>query len=166
MARAWIVGAALLALSGCGFAPLYGEAGGTTRELERVRIDLIADRSGQILRNRLLDDLAPRGPASPSLYALSINLSEPRQEIGIRRDDTASRIGYAAIVQFRLSDAKGALLLVGRSSSSTTYEVTTSEFATVAARQNARDRAMQEISLDIRNQLAAYFLEAQLRAGR
>lgn len=152
----------LLALSGCGFAPLYGEQGGTARELERVRVELIADRSGQILRNHLLDGMTPRGLAPSPAYSLAVRLSEPRQEIAIRRDDTASRIGYSAIATFRLSDARGALLYAGQATTSTTYEVTTSEFATLSAQRDARDRAMAELSADIRNQLAAYFLEAQI----
>jgi hypothetical protein len=43
--------------------------------------------------------------------------------------------------------------------------VTNSEFATVAARTNARDRVMEELSSDIKAQVAT-FLRQRLAQGR
>ena len=63
--------AALLALAGCGFHPLYGNTTGATpinvqQQLESIRIVPSQDRMGQQLYNYLRDMLNPRGiPAKP-----------------------------------------------------------------------------------------------------
>lgn len=157
-ATVWLLAEPLLA--GCGFQPLMGQVNHpeVQRSFERIRINPIADRSGQILRNYLLDGLTPRGLQGSELYTLSVTLVEPRREIAIRRDDTASRLSYAATVSFMLYDrAAQRPIFAGGSSSETTYAVTNSEFATFASQASARDRALQEVSADIRQQLASFF---------
>jgi LPS-assembly lipoprotein len=158
------IGATALLLSSCGFQPLMGkqEMGPAASRLAQIRVNSIEDRSGQILRNHLVDALSPRGNPVAPIYTLDIKLTEPRQEIAIRRDESASRVSYTANAGFILRDLQGKALFSGGSSSSSTYEATTSEFASIAGQQSARDRAMQEISADIRQQLAAYFF----RVGR
>ena len=132
----------------------------TASELAGIRINMIEERSGQILRNYLLDGLNPRGvPASPR-YFLDVRLTEPRQEVAIRRDATAGRIGYTANASFSLLDLTGKSVFSGTSSSSSTYEVTNSEYASIAGQRSARDRAMEDISVDIRMQLASFLLRA------
>ena len=164
--RLGLVLAALAPLMGaCGFEPLYGDradrgdASSLTRDLARVRVELIANRSGQILRNYLLDELNPRGQRGDSAYTLSIRLSEPRQEVGLRRDDIPTRFSYGSIAYFSLADTSGRSLLNGASSSSTTFQIADSEYATISARDSARDRTLQELSTDIRQQLAVFFYD-------
>ena len=156
-----------LALTACGFQPLMADRDNApvSEELSRINVHMVDDRSGQILRNHLLDGLTPRGvPRSPA-YHLTIRLSEPRQEIALRRDATAGRIGYTANASFTLTDLSGRTLLLGTSSSSSTYEVTNSEYSSVTGQRSARDRAMEDISADIRQQLAAFFIHANPRAA-
>lgn len=153
-----LIGFAFAALvAACGFQPLMSAHDGTVAEdLARVRIYPIADRSGQILRNRLVDDLGT-GRGTATLYTLDIRLTEPRQEIAVRRDESASRVAYTAAASFILRDSTGNALFGGSSSSSSTFEATSSEFASIAGQMSARDRALQELSADIRQQLAAFF---------
>jgi LPS-assembly lipoprotein len=167
---------AATALGACGFQPLYARSGisGVPDELTRVLIGAISDpaaeqlrsfrrdypiendRSRQILRNYLSDDLAARGTTQRD-YVLDIQLIEPRTNIAIDRSDTTLRYGYSVVAYFQLKDRAGRSLFAGTSSSATTFAVSQSEYATIASQKDARDRAMQEISVDIRNQLAAYF---------
>lgn len=147
-------------LAGCGFEPLMGQSSHpqVQSSLERIRVSPIPDRSGQILRNYLMDGLTPRGVQGSELYVLSITLTEPRREVAIRRDDTASRLSYAASVLFLLYDRASQRTVFGGSSvSETTYEVSNSEFATLSSQASARDRALQEVSADIRQQIASFF---------
>lgn len=125
-------------------------------EIERIRIVPIPDRSGQILRNYLLDALSPRGLRGPELYTLTVILSEPRREIAIRRDDTASRLAYVASATFMLRDKSSRIVYSGSAASETAYEVTNSEYATLSGQSSARDRALQEVSTDIRQQIAMF----------
>jgi LPS-assembly lipoprotein len=149
---------ALAVLASCGFEPLMSQSTHpqVQSEMQRIRIAAIEDRSGQILRNYLIDALTPRGVQSSQNYLLTIRLYEPRREVAIRRDDTASRLAYTARATFQLSDGQR-VIFGGSSSSETTFEVTNSEFATLSGQASARDRALQEVSQDIRQQLAVYF---------
>lgn len=155
-----IAAIALLGLTAsCGFEPLYArkDNGSVVDDLAQVRIDLIPDRSGQILRNYLLDDLNPRGQAAAPNYYLTVRISEPRQEIGLQRNDTVTRYSYGVSAQFSLRDARGGSVYSGSSASGTSFEISDSEFSTIASQLSARDRLMQQISGDIREQLAVYF---------
>lgn len=151
-----LFGAALL--WGCGFEPLMGQVShpAVQGDMQRIQVATIPERSGQILRNYLLDSLTPRGVQGPPLYTLTVQLSEPRREVAIRRDDTASRLAYTASAAFTLHDRSRRVVYSGSSSSETTYEVTNSEFATLSSQASARDRALQEVSVDIRQQLATF----------
>lgn len=148
----------VLGISACGFQPLMsGENTSTRHQLEQIRVEVIADRSGQILRNYLLDDLTPRGVRGSAAYRLLVQLYEPRREVAIRRDDTASRLAYTAAATFQLQDSTGRIVFSGHSQSETTFAVTNSEFATLSGLTGARDRVLQEVSADIRQQLAGFF---------
>lgn len=150
--------AASLALAACGFEPLHRttQSGSAVEALAAVRVDPIADRSGQVLRNYLLDRLTPRGSPARAEYVLRVRLQEPRQTLALRRDDVISRVGYSASATFELNDAAGRRVFAGTSSYTTDYEVTNSEFATLVSAQNARDRVLELVGDDIRNQLAAF----------
>src|SRR5690606_19133255 len=77
--------AAVLALSGCGYRPVYGEQSaavsgdGARSNLGSVKVLGIADRRGQILRNYLLDRMTPRGEPATPRYILSVTTTEGRR---------------------------------------------------------------------------------------
>jgi LPS-assembly lipoprotein len=150
---------AAVSLGACGFEPLHGTRVGpeVTANLAAIRIEPISDRSGQILRNYLLDRLTPRGGPARAEHVLRIRLDEPRQTLALRRDDVISRVSYSATATFDLFDAAGRRVTGGSSNYSTDYEITNSEFATLMASQSARERVLELVSDDIRSQLAAHF---------
>jgi hypothetical protein len=115
-----------------------------TEELAPNRAPPNADRPGQILRNNLLHPLTPRG--------------EPSQSLALRRDDVISRFGYSANAGFNLRDAGGRIVLSGTAPFSIDYDVTSSEFATLSSRENARVRVLEPIADDIRGQFAEYMI--------
>ena len=157
---------AVAATTGCGFEPLYGRVGDVSiaDDLASIRIMPIANRAGQILRNHLLDGLTPRGEPQQAAYVLRVELFEPLpQDIGITRNESVVRYSYSTAARFRLHDAAGKELLRSEASSVSTYEVTNSEFATVAGQLNARDRVLAEIATEIKAQIAVWF---RTRRGR
>lgn len=165
MKRRILLGAAL-ALSGCGFEPLYGRFGDRSiaDDLATIKVQLIANRSGQILRNHLLDGLTPRGEPQPAAYVLRVELFEPGpQDIAITRNESVVRYSYPTVARFRLQDAAGTELLRSEASGVASYEVTGSEFATVAGQLNARERVLAEIATEIKAQIAVWF---RTRRGR
>jgi len=162
--RSFLVALCGAGLAACGFEPLLGRGGDsadTIEQLAAIRIEPIPDRSGQVLRNALLDRLTPRGPAPGARYVLRIRLSEPRQTILLRRDDVISRSSYSANAVFELRDLQNSVIASGSSTFSTDYEIASSEFATRTSLENVRDRVMELVASDIRNQLAQRLRQRQ-----
>lgn len=158
--RSLLVLLAAATAASCGFEPLYGrfDDRSITDRFAGIKISMIANRSGQQLRNYLIDGLTPRGAPVRPTHTLDVELVEPRpQDLGITRDDSVVRYSYTTTAVFRLTEAGGRVVLQGQSSASSSSEVTNSEFATVAARNNARDRVLEEISHDMKQQLAVHF---------
>jgi LPS-assembly lipoprotein len=163
------------ALAGCGFQPLYGRPGGAgpdsasvADEMAAIKIEFIDNRSGQILRNFLLDGMTPRGEPARPTYRLQIALAEPRpQDLGIARDDSVVRFSYNVRALFRLLDARsGRVVYEDSASSSSSYEVTNSQYATVASRDNARERVLEDLALEIRTQIGQYLRERRAASAQ
>ena len=176
----WVLGAGPLAgpltgalLGGCGFRPLHGRRGpegvSTVDDLARIRIEPIGDRPGQILVNFLRDRLNPRGlPARPR-YLLDIALSESTQEVAVLSDETATRANLRLQANYRLSDSQdGSVIIAGHGKTVTSYNIVSSQFATLTSENDARERGLRELADDLRSQLAVYFSRARdpRRAGR
>ena len=161
--RATALAACLAILGGCGFQPLYGQRdrGSVAAELAAVKIKLIENRVGQQLRNFLLDRLNPQGKPATAIYDLIIELAESREDLGIRKDETATRANLTLRAEYVLeSAATGEILVEGFSRSVTSYDLVDSDFATLSAEADARKRAVRQISEDIKIRLGIYFSAA------
>lgn len=155
----------LLALGACGFQPVYGKRSGETGRQSAVTADLasiavspIADRAGQLLRNSLLDKLTPRGTPGQARYRLDVSLAESRSDLVILKDSTSTFVKVRFAANFVLVDLEtGQPVHRGQSESTTTFNRVDSDFATLSAEKDARRRAADEISEDIRLRLGLYF---------
>ena len=147
----------------CGFQPVYGNIGGdravTTRaQFAKVRIPPIAEREGQMLRNRLIDQIyvdgAPRDPA----YDLRVGLRFREGAIDIDRDDSVTRTQLNVTAQAILADRiTNKTLWTADSRAIVTYNVLDSPFATVQSERAAREQAMQQLADDLVVRLGAFF---------
>jgi LPS-assembly lipoprotein len=151
----------LSGLAGCGFQPLHAQRAdesSVAMDLASVRIDPLRDRVGQQMHNFLRDRLNPRGqPVSPN-YRLQVQLTERLSELGVRRDETATRANLRMDADFQLVDLNGEkAVFSGRSSSTTSYDILDNPFATTVSEGDARDRALRELADDIQTRLALYF---------
>lgn len=153
----------LAALTGaCGYQPIYGTAPGiagetVAAELAQIRIAVIPNRTGQILRNYLIRSLNPDGRPDRPLYTLNVRVSEVEEDLGIRKDDTATRANLVVSANFRLVDRDGQPVTSGTVQTITSYNLLLDQFATLSAERDARDRALRQISEDIRTRLALHF---------
>lgn len=127
-------------------------------ELSQVEVAVIPDRSGQILRNYLLVELNPMGRPDHPAYLLDVSISERVQRLGVRVDDTAVRanLRFQADV-ILISTADDEPVLRRRLNTVTSYNILEDEFATLSSEEAARDRALRQLSEDIRTQLALFF---------
>lgn len=145
---------------GCGFQPLYGQrsVGDVDDVLARVEIQTISDRVGQQVHNYLLDRLNRKGRPSEPAYLLEITLKTETVELGIERDETATRAKLVLTANFTLSDIETRDVLFKRSArSANSYNIVESALATRSAELDALDRAAREVSDEIRLLLSLYF---------
>ena len=154
-----LAGLLVLFLTGCGFQPMNSQYSNrpTVPEMATVKIALIDDRMGQELRNALLDRLNPKGEPERPLYVLKVSLSKGSSELGVRKDDTATRANLKATANIALSDAKGNPLLSDTVSSTASYNIMEARYATTAAERNAEQRAAIDLADMIYARVAAYF---------
>jgi LPS-assembly lipoprotein len=152
--------AAILTLSACGFQPLYAKRGPTGgvagEELAKVRIANIPDRTGQQLRNALIDRMQPQGPSEPT-YRLEISLLEQQVNLGIQQDATATRGQLRYSGTYVLRDASGKELVRESFRASPSFNILASEFGTILSSDDARTRGLNQIADDITGRLALYF---------
>lgn len=159
---------ALLALGGCGFRPLYGPQpeGGAVAGLETVRVGLIVERNGQLLRRHLEQRLG-RGSA-PARYDLRVGIAYGIEVQGFERDGTPSRVRITATGNWFLYDTNTPARLVaqGTDRAFDAYNVPENQFfASDAARDAAERRLMEALAIDIVQQLAVRFEAGPPQAG-
>jgi LPS-assembly lipoprotein len=165
--RRGLLFAALVTLSACGLRPLYGgdegtppagaPGGGVRGDLAAIKIATIGERSGQVLRNALLDHLTPEGEPRQPLYHLVVTRAESEQTPLHRLDEVAMLQILRVSATWSLRDLAGATLNAGVSRTVARFDLTRSQPATDAARDNARERAARDLAEDIRIKLALYF---------
>lgn len=143
-----IVSLAGLALAGCGFTPLYGEAG-VGSSLSRIAVTTQDDRLGYRLREQLEDALG-RDPAQAALWRLETTVEQSRRPLGRRIDDTATRYELTVRGAWTLTPIGGGPPLSGTETVTTTYAAADQPYAAIAAQQDGEERAAAELARQIR----------------
>lgn len=161
-ARPAAVLAVLLALASgaCGFQPMYGKGADqvSMAELDSVQIPYLAEREGQLLRNMLMRRFNPDGRRRETRYRLDIVLVKSIINLGVRRDATATRANLSLTANFVLRDtATGKPLYQGQSVSTVSYNILDERFTTVAAEQDAVERAARAVADNLKLRIGAYF---------
>lgn len=147
---------------------MYGSAslGAVDEELARVKVQVISDRVGQQAHNFLLDRLNRSGRPADPRYLLEVSIRIAKTELGIERDETATRAKLVLTASFSLTDLKTRETLLRRTARSTnSYNIVDSAVSTRSAELDAVERAAREISEDIRVLLSLYFRRRAARAG-
>lgn len=158
-----LLAAASLGLAACGFAPLYGQPGLTTK---LASIDVVAPegRTGFLIRQHLDDAFARTRDAAPA-YRMTLFLGEMRYPRGIRVDNVATRYEYVLTADYTLTSlASGAQVRAGKVRVELTYDSADQPYASIAAQQDAQDRAAEEAARRIQLELAAW-LTHEAKAG-
>lgn len=149
-----------IALGACGYRPLYGPQSAnpqTTATLAQVEIKPINDRAGQMMRTALQRRLSPRGQ-TPAQYYLQVSLKESISKLAVERDSFATRANLSMSARYQLVRiADGLRLTKGQPRSVASYNILTSNYATLSAEADARNRAIEALADDIQSRLAIYF---------
>lgn len=151
----------LLALGpmGCGFSPLYTKGGGqadsspVSADLAAIRIQPIKDRLGQQFRNALVSRLTPRGEPGDYAYVLSVDLTSTPSDLGYRRDSFATLGLLTMTASFQLT-GNGIAITGGTASTTVYFDYLGPRYASVAMERDAEERAITQLSEDVRSQVA------------
>ncbi len=152
------VGGLALLLPGCGFQPVYGRRpnNGMADQLSRVKIASIPERTGQHLRNLLIDRFYRDGrPVEPD-YTLNIGLSATDTRLGIQRDDTATRSQLTLNANYSLVDPTGAVVYTDSSRSFIGYSILGNQYATLVNEQDAYERGINQLAEDITTRIGLF----------
>ena len=150
---------AVLALSGCGWEPLYAdrESSPADADMRAIKVDPIPERIGQRLALALRESLNPDGTPTPQRYRLSILLITLRSDLGIQETGLGSRGKLDATANITLRDIKtGATLLFTSSHTAESFDILANEYASVVAEDDARTRAVEELRRDIMTRLTLF----------
>lgn len=153
-----------LLLAGCGYRPLYASgqnASSLAADLAAVGIAPIPDRLGYLVRTRLLNQVNPFGQRQSLVYRLEVALTEERIELAVQNDRTATRFDIRVLAIVRLIHIQSdSVVFEAASRSSASYNVVTSDFATLVTARDAEDRVADQLSEDIALKVSL-FLERQ-----
>ena len=155
-------------MAGCGFAPLYANRGkpGTSAQadLNATKIATIPDRSGQMLRNELIDRMNVGGEPRAPVYELKVKLRESEEKLLVRKDEVATAANLTLFADYQLTEiASGKVLTSGTARVLTRYDVLRAQYGTIAAEQDARSRGVGQLAEDIRTRVGIYFNSARGR---
>jgi LPS-assembly lipoprotein len=163
LARRSLLLAAGLALSGCGFQPVYAVRGKNSparHEMGRVDIGVIPERYGQLLRQALQQRLNDPGEALAKTYELSVSFSVSTDIVGIQQDATATRIRETGSATWSLKrlDPGNTLVTSGTARALDGVNIIDQQyFEADLAQETAQKRLAESVADQITLQLGSYF---------
>ena len=144
----------------CGFQPLYGSKGSENiiADFSKIHVSSIKDRTGQLLTNELKHLLNPlREPVNPK-YQLVTTVSVSFRSLAVKKTAHATRSNlFATSAHHLINTTTRELVSSGSNTSTVSYNIYSSSYATLSAEKDAQKRAVKKLAQDIRLQLGAYF---------
>ncbi len=149
----------LIALSSCGFTPLYGDGAksAVSAALQSVDVAPIPDRIGQLVQDGLERQFNAQ---SSTQYQLVVTLEQNIEGFGIRQDESVTRERVSLVANYTLNDKiSGKPLFEGQARSDAGVDKVRSEYATIAAERAAAQRNAEQVVRQISVRLAQYFAQ-------
>ena len=145
-------------LGGCGLRPLYsgGAQGAVAQSLRDIEVAPIEGKAGWLVRNAINDRLAAVNGVTPR-YRLIVKLDDDISGFGVRADDAITRERRTLRARYQLVEiGQDAVVLDATAGSDAGIDVTSSEYATIAAENTALERLAQTVADQIISRLALY----------
>ena len=150
----------LLALSACGFQPLYAtqeDGSSVSDKLAEVNVVQQTTRVGQLVRNEIVRSTRPAGTQAPDRFHLKLEAQGNAQTLINTADTVHRRLAYNLTTRFQLVDAATSrVVFKGRAFSRVPYDILDPAFANVQARVNAEEQAAKQVGQEVRTRLAAF----------
>jgi LPS-assembly lipoprotein len=154
-------------LSACGLRPVYsgGSQGPVAQMLGNVEVAAIEGKGGWLVRNALNDRLSAMSGNGPR-YKLVVKLDDQISGFGLRSDAAVTRERRTLRARYQLVDeATGAQILDDTAGSDAGIDITSSEYATIAAEDTALERLSQTIADQIVARLSLFATREQAGKG-
>ena len=152
----------------CGFRPLQGQYSGAdiSADLASIQIKPIADRTGQRLRNQLMEMFAPFGRMPEARYILEVQLSEGVSHLAVQKSSFATRANLYMSASFSLKESgTHKVLFTGSSKIVSSYNILSSEFGTFMAENDSRISASRKLGEEIGTRLSVFFTQQSKETG-
>jgi len=167
-----LAGLAALA-AGCGFHPVYmptesGKPGVASRELAAINVGVIPDRPGQLLRQALHDRFDGSFAGEPRLYDLSVDYSVPGEGIGVRNDNSVTRVRLTGRASWtlRAQNPQRTVVTSGSARAVDDYNVVDQQyFGADLDNETAQRRVAEAVADQIALQLAVFFKRRAMAQG-
>ncbi|MGC4250221.1 MAG: LPS assembly lipoprotein LptE [Sphingobium sp.] len=156
-------------LSACGLRPVYGGGGhgAVAQALGNVEVQPIEGKAGWLVRNALNDRLSAMSGNNGPAYKLVVKLDDQISGFGLRSDAAITRERRTLRARYQLIDgATGAQVLDDTAGSDAGIDVTSSEYATIAAEDTALERLSQTVADQIIARLATFATRDQRHEGQ
>ena len=153
--RVLLISIALLALTGCGFKPMYApssNAGGAV--IGAVTVPEVPGKSGHAFRTELTRLLDAEGRNGGEPRRLDITMSEKVNALGLRVDESATRADMIVAATYTFYDLNGSKLVEGLVTATASYDIPLAAYAAAAAQDDARERAGVLLAQNLRIDLA------------
>jgi LPS-assembly lipoprotein len=151
---------ASLAVSACGFTPLYAtrnDNGGVVTALAAITVQAPSDRVNRALRIALEDQLRANTLVAPQ-YALALSSVLSEADVAIEQDTEVTRTNLTLRTSFVLRDMEtNAPLYEAKAFAIVAYNRVPSEFANIIAERDAQARVAKQVAEEIRTKVAIYF---------
>ncbi|MEL7486394.1 MAG: hypothetical protein AAGJ87_04145 [Pseudomonadota bacterium] len=143
-----MIALASLALSGCGFTPVYAtKEGAKLAGLRNVNLFQVnANPEILPLVTSTFEDRQSLAPSSGAAeYDLILEAEEFAQRLAVQIDASVTRFNYTLSAEYILIRRSDGERFSGRAQSIASYNVVTSQYATLFAEQTARRKAAQTL---------------------
>ncbi len=154
----------LLALTSCGFHPLYGPQAGQpatiAARMDEIDIGLLPDRQGQVMHEALEADLQRDGAPNFYRYHLTVQYGISVQSIGVQQDTSNTRNRYLATAHWQLTPEGnlGKPLAQGNAQAMDAVNIIDNQyFANTLDSGTMRHQLARELARQITTELALYF---------
>ena len=150
---------ALLALTACGFRPMYGPSSEGAL-IGPVQVAEISGRTGSALSQELSRLLTAEAGRGGPTRVLEVSLSETVSRLAYRIDESAQRADLIVVATYRLA-TPGEPDMTGRLTATVGFDIPDSAFGEITAQDDARDRAGEVLAHQLRTEIALRLSAAQ-----
>ena len=140
-----------LALSACGFTPLYSDGSAAEKMPGRIALGSFDGLEGFQMREQLESRL---GTATAATHRLDVALAVASDGIAITQDGSITRYNLSGTAEFIITQLGGGVVFRDTVTAFTAYNATASAYATRIAEQDANRRMSVTIADKIVTRLA------------